>query len=285
MVQIVTDGTARFPNPTLLNNPLITIAPTFVRCGSSRIADGPETDLANVWPILNDCKSDPEILPPTVDQMAEIYENLQSESNQILSIHTASGLTGAFHNAHVASQQSRGRLDIHVIDSQSVSIGLGLLVQAAVQSSERGQDLESVVRLVRGMIPRLYMVFFLDELFFLERNGLISRSQAILGNMLGIIPFLAMEEGHLIPMEKVKSRLRALEKLIEFVCEFSSVEQLGILHGTTAPNVESVSVTDRLRSIYPSTPISSASYGAAFSTYVGINSLGAVVLESEEGTL
>jgi DegV family protein with EDD domain len=176
-------------------------------------------------------------------------------------------------------------MDIQVIDSHSASIGLGILVQAAAEAAYRGEKLEGMVRIVRGMIPRLYLVFFLDDLDYLEKNGLVSHSQAILGNMLGIIPFLTMEEGQLIPMEKVRSRPRAIEKLIEFVCEFAAVEHLAIMQSDSRSTQESLSIMDRLRSYYPSTPISTACYGPFISTFVGQNSLGVAVLEAEEGSL
>jgi DegV family protein with EDD domain len=220
-----------------------------------------------------------------VETFSTIYRQLQSETHQIISIHNSSGLSKTYQNALTASQQYRGRMDIQVIDSQSVSIGLGLIVQAVAQAAQRGENLEGLVQLIRSMIPRLYMVIFLDDLYFLERNNLVSRSQAILGNMLGILPFLTMEDGALIPMEKVRLRARAMEKLIEFVCEFSGVEHLGILQKSTEPDEESNAVRERLRAFYPAAPITSVCYGSMLSTYVGYNALGAVVLESQEEML
>jgi DegV family protein with EDD domain len=231
------------------------------------------------------CKSFPTTEVPSPGEIVAIYSQLQTSADQILSIHSSSGLSEMVTNANVASQNFLGRVDIQVIDSQSASIGLGWLVQAAAEAAARGETLETIVRIVRGMIPRLYMVFFLDDLTYLEQNGLVSRSQAILGNMLGVIPFLTMEGGRMIPMEKVRSRPRAIEKLIEFVCEFSSVEHLAILQSSQRPTQESLSMMDRLRSYHPRTPIQTVSYGPSLSTSIGFNSLGVAVMEAEEGTL
>ena len=135
------------------------------------------------------------------------------------------------------------------------------------------------------MITRLYMVMFLDDLTFLERNHLVTRSQAILGNMLGIIPFLTMEDGQLIPMEKVRNRMRAVEKLIEFVCEFSGLEQLGLMQGQVRPTEDTLMIHERLHTLYPATPISRVCYGPALSAFIGFDSIGAVVLESQGESL
>jgi DegV family protein with EDD domain len=247
--------------------------------------DRPDTDLAVLHSLLEECSTIPKIEGFSVEQISDIYSDLQKETNQILSIHTSSSLSDSFANAQRASQNFLGRTDIQVIDSQTASIGLGLIVQAAAEAIAQGADLEELVRLTRKMIPRLYMVFFLDDLFFLEQNDLISRSQAILGNMLGIIPFLTLEEGDMVPMEKVRSRTRAIEKLIEFVFEFASVEHLAILQQSRYPTQESMSITDRLRAIHPNIPISTSSYGPCLSTYVGAGALGIAVLEAEEEPL
>ena len=132
------------------------------------------------------------------------------------------------------------------------------------------------------MIPRLYTVFFLDDMAYLERNHLVSRSQAILGNMLGVIPFLTIEDGRIVAMEKVRSRTRALEKLLEFVTEFSTVEHLALLHSQSQLNEETRQVVERLQGMHPGTPLSVLTYGPSLATFVGPNALGIVVLETEE---
>jgi DegV family protein with EDD domain len=216
-VSIVTDGMARLTKPGLLNGHPIIVAPTVIRVGARVIEDDAEVDLEQVFGLGGEVHPPPIMMPPSVDALARIYARLLSQSEHILSIHASSRLTDTAANARLASQQFLGRCDIQVVDSLSMSVGLGLLVQAAAEAASSGAPFDEIVRIVRGMITRLYMVFFLEELDYLERLGRISRSQAVLGNMLGIIPFLTLEEGDVIPMEKVRSRPRAIEKLVEFV--------------------------------------------------------------------
>ncbi|MDF1500685.1 MAG: DegV family protein [Anaerolineales bacterium] len=285
MVHIVTDASVRFTQANFAREHNIVVAPLNVRCQNRQIPDGPETNLASARPMLEMCGPDTQIESPSVETFLKIYTQLQSQTHEIISIHNSAGLSKTFQNAYTASQQFRGRMDIQVIDSQTVSIGLGLIVQSVAQAAQRGESLDGLVQIIRSMIPRLYMVLFLDDLYFLERNNLVSRSQAILGNMLGILPFLTMEDGSLIPMEKVRIRTRAIEKLVEFVCEFSGVEHLGILQNRLDPDEESLAVYERLRAVYPAAPITSVCYGSMLSTYVGYNALGAIVLESQEEML
>ena len=281
-VRIVTDSGIRLASSALRKHPRLTIVPSDVQCGSSRVPEEPDTSIEHVKRMMDTCESKPSTNGPTTEQLRSVYEELHNETDQILSLHTSSGISSATTNAIRASQHFLGRMDIDVIDSQTTSIGLGLLVEAALQAADEGANLEDLERLMRSLIPRLYMVLFLEDLTFLERNSLVSRSQAILGNMLGVIPFITLEEGRLIPMEKVRTRPRAVEKLIEFVCEFAEVEHLGILQPRLTADEETRTLVDRLKPIYPQMSISRHAYGPTLSTFVGYDGLGVVVLEAEE---
>ncbi|MFQ5944036.1 MAG: DegV family protein [Anaerolineales bacterium] len=281
----MTDSSVRFLDSNANHHDLITLAPTTVHLANQTVEDRPDLPLSEV---RDQFESDPGKTyadPPSVEQMIEVYSQLQNKTDEIVSIHTSAGINNSFRNAMKASEGFRGRCDIQVIDSTSLSAGLGLLASRAAAAADADSSLEDVVRVVRGVIPRLYTVFFLDDLAYLERNGLVSQSQAILGNMLNIFPFLTIEHGRLIPMEKVRTRIRAQEKLIEFVTEFSDIEQLGILHSTPEPDDEALSVAERLEALYPDTSIRYVNYGPAMATYVGLNGLGLVMLESEEEAL
>jgi DegV family protein with EDD domain len=281
-IRIVTDSTARFSIPNFQDRYSINIAPMTVRVGPNTIEEYPGLDQARIAALFDDPYDFPICEPPTEETIARHYEKLQSETDQILSIHTSSQISKVVENARSASQRFLGRCDIQVIDSQTMSAGLGLLVQAAAEAAARGADLETLVRILRGMISRLYLVFSVDELPYLEHNHLISRSQSILGEMLGIITFLTIENGNIIPMEKVRTRSRANEKLIEFVSEFASIDHIVILQNHPQIEDDCRILTDRLRSLYPAAPISIEKYGPSVATFVGPKSLGVVVLESEE---
>ncbi len=281
-VRIVTDSAVRFATSDYTAREPITIAPLTIRCAGLTLEDDPNADIERMRALFEDGDPPPVAEPPSVELLTSIYDRLQRETDQILSIHTSANLSGTVANARAASQQFLGRCNIQVIDSQTISLGLGLLVQAGMQAAARDEDFDDIIRIVRGMIPRLYSVFFLDDMVYLERNGLVSRSQAVLGNMLGVIPFLTMEEGKIVPMEKVRSRSRALEKLVEFVSEFSNVESLALLQGRSEPTEETALIAERLQAIHPLTPITLGSYSPSLATFIGPDSLGVVVLEAEE---
>ncbi len=283
-VHVAADTSARPPDPRLWSHPLLTKVPLRIRCNDRIAVEDPTRPLSSYRELL-DTASPPQSEPPTVEELASIYSDLYVKTDQILSLHTAPAASRVLPRAHRASERFLGRYDIQVVDSQSLSAGLGLMVQAAVEASEQGASLDSIVRLVRGMIPRVYMVLFVDDLMYLERQGLITRTQAILGNMLGVIAFLTMEDGRLIPMEKVRSRIRALEKVVEFVAEFTALDHIAIVQPTQDLTEDGRWMQERLQAIHPDTPLTHADYGPVTASLVGRNGMGVIVLEAEDELL
>jgi DegV family protein with EDD domain len=281
-VHIVTDSTTQFPNPRSKSNGRLTFAPIQVQWKGESVEVTPDMNLASLRSVFREHPGLPRTTPPSVDEMIELYRDLQDQTDEIISLHTSESVSNIVDVARKASEHFLGRCDIQVIDSGSMSAGLGLLVEAALTSANQGEPIDEVVRVIRGMIPRMYMVLFLTDLVYLEQNNLISRSQAILGNMLGIIPFLTMENGRLIPMEKVRTRTRALEKLFEFVSEFSNIEHISILQASAEQAEDVAIVEERLNSLNPHLQIARINYGPALATFIGPDGLGVVVLEGQD---
>jgi len=132
------------------------------------------------------------------------------------------------------------------------------------------------------MIRRIYVVMFTDSLDYLERSGLISPAQCILGTMLGIKPFLSIEEGEIIPMEKVRNRDKGLDKLVEFAGEFISVQQVAILQSTFRPTSDTLLLQDRLRNFFPNQEFPILVYGPLLASHIGPDGLGLIIYEGLE---
>jgi DegV family protein with EDD domain len=223
----------------------------------------------------------PRILGPVEDDFREIYSRLSRSTDQIISIHTSAALSGIVDSATTAATDYLGRCDIVVVDSQTTSLGLAMLVQEAAEMARTGSNREEILRSVRGMIARIYVVMFTDTLDYLERSERISPAQCILGTMLGVKPFLAIEEGEIIPMEKVRSRERGLDKLVEFAAEFSRIERIAILQSSPEPTDETIVLRERLQGFFPSIPAPILVYGPLLASHVGPDGLGLVAYEGE----
>jgi DegV family protein with EDD domain len=224
-------------------------------------------------------RSSPTVVEPTVADFRRVYERLTRSASDILSIHSSNQLSPICRNARAAADAFLGRCDIVVMDSQSTSIGLGILAREAAKIAQAGGSLDEVVRHVRGMIPRVYVVMFTDSLDYLERSGRISRSQCILGTVMGIKPFLAIEDGEIIPMEKVRSREKGLEKLAEFAGEFGGIEEMAILQSVSYPTDETLLLRERLEVFFPDRSFPIFVYGPIPAAHLGPDGLGLVTYE------
>ena len=134
-VRIVTDSAARFSTPDFLHRHPVTVAPMTLRCGAVTLTDDPYAELAAAQALFDACDPPPVAEPPTVDAFTEVYTQLQKDASHIVSIHTSSLMTGTYENARQASLSFLGRCNIQVLDSQAVSLGLGLLVRAAAEAA------------------------------------------------------------------------------------------------------------------------------------------------------
>jgi DegV family protein with EDD domain len=137
------------------------------------------------------------------------------------------------------------------------------------------------MRQIRGIIRRIYIVLITDTLDYLEHSQRISPAQAILGTMLGIKPFLALEEGEIIPIEKVRSRERAIDKLAEFASEFSNIQQMAILQSTSYPTEETKMLRERLALIAPGHELPILLYGPLLASHIGPDGMGLMVYEGK----
>lgn len=108
---------------------------------------------------------------------------------------------------------------IYVIDSRFVSTGLGLLAITAARAAAAGQDAATVVRLVQELIPRMHVIFTVETLEYLRRGGRIGGAAALVGFALSIKPVLCVRDGQIGPLEKPRTRRRAIERILDLVAE------------------------------------------------------------------
>ncbi len=289
-VHIVTDSAATI-TPEVAEQLGITVIPLSIQFDEDSAEqkstvvdiyrDGSEVDHEELLLRMGSNRVHPRIVGPTAAEFHRIYARLTRQTNQIISLHSSASLSPICHEAQKAAHEFLGRCDIVVIDSETISLGLSILVQEAAQLTKESLPLGEVMRQIRGIIPRIYTVLITDTLDYLEHSYLISPTQAILGAMLNIRPFLAIEEGQIIPMEKVRSRDRAIDKLAEFASEFVSIEQIAILQSTPYPTDQTKMLQERLDSIVTNREIPILLYGPLLASHIGPDGMGLIVYEGK----
>lgn len=277
-VTIVTDSATTI-EPLVAKQLDVTILPLIVRIDGQDYQDGADLDHEGLLLRMARDRIRPHIVGPTADDFRRVYTRLTRSTDQIISLHSSASLTPICQEAQKATDEFRGRCDIVVMNSETLSLGLDILIREATRLANASVTLNEILRQIRGLMQRIYIVLITDTLDYLEHSHLISPAQAILGTMLGIKPFLALEEGKIIPMEKVRSHERALDKLAEFANEFSNIEQMAILQSTPYPTDGTKMLLERLALITPDRQFPIMLYGPLLASHVGPDAMGLVVYE------
>jgi DegV family protein with EDD domain len=275
-VRVVTDSAAELA-PEVIESLGITVVPMNVRFGDDEVKDGIDLSLPDFYRRLEHSPIMPTTTPPSFRAFQEVYAKLGQSTEQIISIHVSSRLSRSYHVATAAAEAFLGRCQVAVMDSESISVGQGTLVRAAAEAANRGMPLDTIVRLIRGMIPHVYLVFFVEALEYLEREGRIGKAQALLGSMLNIKPILIVEDGDIIPLEKVRTRPRAIDKLFEFVAEFAQIQEVAILQ--IGSDQEAAELVERLKLVFPERDFPILPYGPVLASHIGPATMGVIVYE------
>ncbi|HVO43912.1 MAG TPA: DegV family protein [Aggregatilineales bacterium] len=278
-IRIVTDSSAQFLNSSVRS--AVTVIPLSLRFGTQTLREDAEIDTKGFLQRLATSQTLPQLIPPSVDAFKHLYTALCSTSDRILSIHVSRSMHSTWANARAAASALIGGCEIAVVDSQTIGIGQGLLVEYAVRLAQQTNSLDEVVRELRRMIARTYAIFCVDSIVTLRGSGLVSESQAIIGGYIGIKPIITIEEGELIAMEKVRTMSQAIDHFVEFVTEFTSVEHLVIVQSTPAPTEYTRTLQERLAEEFANRPYTILPYKPSMGTFLGTNAMGIVVFESE----
>ena len=276
MIKIVTDSASDI-SPHLAAELGITVIPMRIGFGTRVYHDGVDIDRANFYRHLTKSMVLPTADPPTPEEFQQVYSRLLKSADQILSVHVSSKLSKTVQVAQETAKAFLGRSKITVVDSRLVSWGQELLVTSAAEGAQRGIPVDDIVRLVRGIIPHVYMVFFVENVEYLERYGHSGRNRILTDNLPGVRPLLIMEDGEVVPMEKVRTRGKSVDRLLEFVSEFARFDRAMILQGR--PSDEAQLLFERLVELFPEKRLDIRPYGPTLATVLGPDALGIVVHE------
>ena len=274
--RVVTDSTAGL-SPEECAELGITVLPLYVLIGQESLKEGVDIATDELFRRMRTTSMIPKTAAPDVGDFERVYRELCRGSDEVISLHISARLSQTVQNAREAADLMLGRCNIAVMDSQSASAGLAILVREAARLAAAGMRLDDLVPTLRGLIPRVYMVFFVENLDYLEAGGRVGRAQALLGNMLNIKPLLILEDGEISPLEKVRTREKAVEKLAEFVSEFSQIEQLIILQEETTE--DTVALRELVHESFPKLDMPVVPYGPVLGSHVGPGAMGVVVFE------
>lgn len=265
-IKIVTDSTADLP-PQLASELGITIVPAYVKFGGEVYRDRVDISEDEFYQRLLSDPVHPSTDPPTPQDFADVYQKLSQEADGILSIHISGKLSATCNSALRGKELVETEFPIEVVDSQLVTMGLGLLTTAASTVANSGKSLPQVVEEVKQIIPSIHLLGLFDTLKYLALGGRISNIKALLGSVLAVKPILTMKDGELEPAGQVRNRADGIDKLFDFVKNAADIQDLAIVYSTTPD--EAQSLAERMGSIFTKEQIRLARLGPALGVHGG----------------
>jgi DegV family protein with EDD domain len=265
-VRIVTDSTCDLPL-SLARDLGITIVPVYVRFGQHSYRDGVDISREEFYQRLPASPVHPTTSQPTPADFAEAYRKLAADTDGIVSVHVSGKLSGTCNSALQGKDMAGAGRDIRIVDSHSVTMGLGMITLVAARLAAAGANLEQVTAAVGHAIGSTRLLGIFDTLRYLQLGGRIGKARALLGSVLSVKPVLTLRDGELRPSGSARTRASGIARLTDFVRSATGVEEVAAIHSTTPD--EARSLLERISLRLSSDRLHLARLGPALGTHGG----------------
>jgi len=269
-VKIVTDSSADLP-AQLVEELGITVVPLYLRFGEEVYRDRVDISEDEFYQRLLHDPIHPSTVQPSPQDFANVYQKLSQEADGIVSIHISSKLSGTCNSALQSKETVEKRCPIEVVDSQTLTMGLGLISIVAATAAKAGKGLPEVLAEVRQAIPNIHLLGLLDTLKYLLLGGRIGKAKALVGSILNVKPLLRLQDGEVVPAGQVRTRSKGVDRLFEFAKNAINIEDLAVVYNTTPD--EAQSLAERIGSIFAKEKIRIARVGPMLGVHMGPGAL------------
>ena len=232
-IRIVTDSTCDLPAETIARYG-ISVIPLYINVGNQGFLDGIDMKRDEFYIRLPTFPTHPTTAVPSPQKFHAVYESLTDEgATEIISIHISAAFSAIVDVARTAAQETTS-VPVTVFDSQSLSLGTGFLAETAAKMAAEGCSNAEILAALSEQTQRSHVFAMLDTMEFLKRSGRMNKYLVDLATLLKIKPILTMHNGK-PSTERVRTRERALGRLVEMLAAVSPVERVAIVHTHALP--------------------------------------------------
>ena len=231
-VRIITDSTCDLPSG-IVSKLGIRVLPLYIQVGNREYLDGIDLTRDEFYKQLPTFAEHPTTAAPSPLKFHALYDDLVDEgASEILSIHISSTLSAIVNVARSAASETTS-IPVTVLDSRQLSLGTGFLVQTAAELAQTGRSVKEILAVLEQQIKRTHVWAVLDTLKYLRRSGRMNPVISTIGELIQIKPILKMYDG-ISGVERVRTRKKALSRLILMLHSYSPFEKLAFLHSNAA---------------------------------------------------
>ena len=219
MIRIATDSACDLP-AELDEQHDITVVPINIQFGTESYKDGVTIDRSTFFRKIDEMGILPTTSQPSAGQFEQYYTQLaESGATDIVSIHVTARLSGTYQSAQLAKEIVADRVRVHPFDSACGSAGQGFMALEAARMAEDGKDVAEILERLEVMRSRMNIVLTLRDLRFAQMSGRVGKLQSSLASLLNIKPIVLLEDGLIDVTEQVRTRSKAIGRMLDVVAE------------------------------------------------------------------
>ena len=278
-VRIITDSACDLPD-SVVQSLGIEVVPLFIRFGDDELVDREQLTTTQFWERCSVESDLPSTAAPSPGRFEDTVRKLQGEgATGVVIINLSGELSGTIAAARLAAETMKTSLDVRVVDSRTVTMGLGAIVVACARTAQAGGTIDEIEALANDLSARCKVWGALDTLENLKKGGRIGGAKAMLASVLSIKPIIEVRDGVVQEGGKQRTRSKALTFLVDKVREASAnpgISQLCVLHADCS-DVDAF--VDQLKAVY-SGEILVGEIGAVVGAHAGRGTIGVAFFEN-----
>ncbi|WP_041454928.1 MULTISPECIES: DegV family protein [Anaerolinea] len=239
MLRIVTDGATDMP-ASWIEEYDINVLPLRISVGEKLITPGKGFSFEDFYRLIRETRIFPKTSLPSPGEVVNFYRQIAKQGDTILSLHLSSKLSGTYNTIKMAAEELKNEFQIHVFDSNAGSAAVGFMCREARLMAQAGLPLQTILERMDRIRNNLTVIFTLDSLEFAKLSGRINALQSALASLLNVKPVIILKEGLLEMAEKVRTRHRALDYIINVVKNRmgSMPINIAIVHAADLPTAQ-----------------------------------------------
>lgn len=275
-IKIVTDSTADL-DQKWVDQYNIRVIPAFVNFGDESFADdGVEITRQEFYVRLKEASELPTTAAPPPGISESAFRELLVDADHVIALTVAANLSG-IHNGMALAAKNVSPDKITVVDSGSLTMGLGWLVLAAAEAAHNGKSVEDILSIVENVRQRTRVYAALDTLENLRRSGRVSWASAAIGSLLRIKPIVGVKDGNVEAVTRVRTFKKAVEEIVRLAETHTPIARLAVLHSNSPDRAEEL--RQLLEKFAPANYTVTADVTTAIGTHVGSGAVGIAVVE------
>jgi DegV family protein with EDD domain len=270
-IQVVTDSACDLPDEVVERSG-IQVVPLTIRFGDEELVDRSEISTKEFWDRVITGPDMPQTAAPSPGAFQAVFEQAaDAGSDAVICVNLSSKVSATYQAARTAADAASGRIPIAVLDSLTMTMGLGLLVLEAVDLAATGAPLDEIMKELEDASKRTHVFGVVDSLDFLRKGGRIGGASHLVGSLLSIKPVLDVRDGVVEVESKQRTRTRAVQYLANKAVDAGPLKRLSLAVGQASDDNE---VIDLLKNAKTENALVLSELGPVVGSHTGPGSLG-----------